>query len=164
MQQLVSCGCNTATLAAAVAVQPVQNFLESRPSADSAVTSGTEADTAETGSVAGVEADIEAGISPGIEAGSEADAACMPAEADSKFGTRFCQDTHEAAVSCDYVPADVISKWGHVLDIVTPHSHVTNCFTKTYSRFAKVSMLYSQQSIISMKTLCFAKARHCCMH
>ncbi|KAL0046320.1 hypothetical protein WJX82_009131 [Trebouxia sp. C0006] len=35
------------------------------------------------------------------------------------------------------VPADVIAKWGHVLDIVTPHSTVTNCFTKTYSRFAK---------------------------
>jgi len=38
----------------------------------------------------------------------------------------------------DYVPADVIAKWGHVLDIVTPQSTVTNCFTKTYSRFAKV--------------------------
>ena len=36
------------------------------------------------------------------------------------------------------VPPDVIAKWGHVLDIVTPHSTVTNCFTKTYSRFAKV--------------------------
>lgn len=37
----------------------------------------------------------------------------------------------------DYVPANVIARWGHVLDIVAPHSTVTNCFTKTYSRFAK---------------------------
>ncbi len=45
---------------------------------------------------------------------------------------------HNCFASSDYVPPDVIAKWGYVLDIVTPHSTVTNCFTKTYSRFAKV--------------------------
>ncbi|KAL0022632.1 hypothetical protein WJX77_012018 [Trebouxia sp. C0004] len=44
---------------------------------------------------------------------------------------------NDCFVPSDYVPADVIAKWGHVLDIVTPQSTVTNCFTKTYSRFAK---------------------------
>ena len=46
-----------------------------------------------------------------------------------------------ACASLHHVPADVIGKWGHVLDIVTPQSRLTNCFTKTYSRFAKVSFL-----------------------
>ncbi|KAA6416694.1 MAG: tRNA (cytosine(38)-C(5))-methyltransferase-like [Trebouxia sp. A1-2] len=45
--------------------------------------------------------------------------------------------TNDCFISSDHVPADVVVKWGHVLDIVTPHSTVTNCFTKTYSRFAK---------------------------
>lgn len=38
------------------------------------------------------------------------------------------------------VPRDVLEKWGHVLDIVTPDSCLTNCFTKTYTRFAKVRL------------------------
>ena len=36
------------------------------------------------------------------------------------------------------LPDEVLQKWGHVLDIVTPDSLSTNCFTKTYTRFAKV--------------------------
>ena len=38
------------------------------------------------------------------------------------------------------VPLETIARWGHVLDIVTPHCQVTNCFTKTYTRFAKVCL------------------------
>lgn len=37
------------------------------------------------------------------------------------------------------VPSSVLHKWGNVLDIVTPESLATNCFTKTYSQYAKVS-------------------------
>lgn len=50
----------------------------------------------------------------------------------SSPGDMVCASLHD-------VPADMIGKWGHVLDIVTPQSRLTNCFTKTYSRFAKVS-------------------------
>lgn len=48
------------------------------------------------------------------------------------------EDVGDADVSHG-VPRDVLEKWGHVLDIVTPDSSLTNCFTKTYTRFAKVS-------------------------
>ena len=47
-------------------------------------------------------------------------------------------DKQEAHDALQWVSDDVIEKWGHVLDIVTPDSLLTNCFTKTYSRFAKV--------------------------
>lgn len=36
------------------------------------------------------------------------------------------------------VPDSVLVKWGNVLDIVTPDSLATNCFTKTYTQYAKV--------------------------
>lgn len=44
--------------------------------------------------------------------------------------------------SSHVVPMDVLSKWGHVMDIVTPDSCMTNCFTKTYTRFAKVCTVH----------------------
>ena len=55
--------------------------------------------------------------------------------------------TNGRSAPSDDVPADVIAKWGHVLDIVTPHSTVTNCFTKTYSRFAKVHIPHLQHTL-----------------
>ena len=36
------------------------------------------------------------------------------------------------------VPDIVLQKWGNVMDIVTPDSLATNCFTKTYTQYAKV--------------------------
>ena len=47
------------------------------------------------------------------------------------------EDVQEDDLSYN-VPKDVLVKWGHVIDIVTPDSCMTNCFTKTYTRFAKV--------------------------
>ena len=43
------------------------------------------------------------------------------------------------AAAAYMLPEEVIRKWGNVLDIVTPESQATNCFTKTYSQYAKVS-------------------------
>lgn len=62
-------------------------------------------------------------------------------EQDGKRFKDFPSHGDKACASSGHVPADVIAKWGHVLDIVTPQSRLTNCFTKTYSRFAKVSFL-----------------------
>lgn len=50
------------------------------------------------------------------------------------------------------LPRDVLVKWGHVLDIVTPDSCLTNCFTKTYTRFAKVHL--NQSAASTLGTTC----------
>ncbi len=75
--------------------------------------------------------------------------------------------TNDCSGPLDHVPADVIAKWGHVLDIVTPHSTVTNCFTKTYSRFAKVHVPHLQHTLHSGTQSCTAMELQttsaCCM-
>ena len=69
--------------------------------------------------------------------------------------------TNSCFTPSEYVPADVIAKWGHVLDIVTPHSTVTNCFTKTYSRFAKVRVPHLHSSV-PVQTTSLLHYNTCC--
>ena len=61
-----------------------------------------------------------------------------------------------------YVPADVIAKWGRVMDIVAPHSTVTNCFTKTYSRFAKVDAPHLQHAVKCAQQWSYKSTSACC--
>lgn len=111
MQHLSSCDAKKA--AAQSAVQPVQNFLQPTPS---------------------ISCELHLCADAGV-----ADASSHPTQTDPVSNDEDpCADAVAADTPSDYVPADVISKWGQVLDIVTPQSHVTNCFTKTYTRFAKV--------------------------
>ena len=87
-------------------------------------------------------------VSSFLEAASPCDAATQPQELtdavdESQLQTvpRCGEEGREHVEDDDSshgVPKDVLIKWGHVMDIVTPDSCLTNCFTKTYTRFAKV--------------------------
>lgn len=52
---------------------------------------------------------------------------------DGPIASQTCRHADEYCV-----PRCVLHKWGNVLDIVTPESLATNCFTKTYTQYAKV--------------------------
>lgn len=86
----------------------------------------------------------------------EAALSCDPATQSRPLGSERIPDgdgeAQEGVEEADMshgVPRDVLVKWGHVLDIVTPDSSLTNCFTKTYTRFAKVSSVHIAASILA---------------
>lgn len=66
---------------------------------------------------------------------------------DHKVALQTCQHAEEYCV-----PSCVLHKWGNVLDIVTPESLATNCFTKTYTQYAKVRDI----------CMCHTFLCHCC--
>ena len=94
----------------AMPVQPIGSFLEAALSFDTATQRQEATDVADGSWLLGTEPIPGGEAQKGVE---------------------------EADMSHD-VPRDVLVMWGHVLDIVTPDSCLTNCFTKTYTRFAKV--------------------------
>ena len=94
----------------AMPVQPIGSFLEAALSFDTATQRQEATDVADGSQLLGTEPIPDGEAQKGVE---------------------------EADMSHD-VPRDVLVKWGHVLDIVTPDLCLTNCFTKTYTRFAKV--------------------------
>lgn len=71
------------------------------------------------------------------EATDAADESLLQTVPDSECGGEAHEGVEDGDSSHD-VPKDVLIRWGHVLDIVTPVSCLTNCFTKTYTRYAKV--------------------------
>ena len=64
-------------------------------------------------------------------------------------GDGEAQESVEEADMSRGVPREVLVKWGQVLDIVTPDSCLTNCFTKTYTRFAKVCSVQVAASVLA---------------
>ena len=104
----------------ATPVQPVGSFLGAALSCHTATERPEGAYVADESLLLGTEPTSDGGAQKGVE------------EADMPHG----------------VPGDVLAKWGHVLDIVTPDSCLTNCFTKTYTRFAKVCSVQSAASIL----------------
>lgn len=62
-------------------------------------------------------------------------------EAKDAAGLDTLQDANTIPIgdlAMHLVPDIVLQKWGNVLDIVAPTSLATNCFTKTYTQYAKV--------------------------
>lgn len=104
-----------------------QRNLETATAADSPGTS----DASHNGSTG------EAGLSQRVKSFLELPDRAA-ATADSQNG-KADESAADDAWAPYMLPEDVLSKWGNVLDIVTPESQATNCFTKTYSQYAKVS-------------------------
>lgn len=105
----------------AMPVQPVGSFLEAALSFDTATQRQEAADVADESRLLRTESIPDGEAQKGVE---------------------------EANMS-HAVPRDVLVKWGHVLDIVTPDSCLTNCFTKTYTRFAKVCSVQSAAPVLA---------------
>ena len=114
-------GVHTAQLAQSeTPVQPVGSFLEAALSCDTVTQRQEATDVADESQLLGTGPTPDGQAQQGVE---------------------------ETDMSHD-LPRDVLVKWGHVLDIVTPDSCLTNCFTKTYTRFAKVHLNQSAASIL----------------
>ena len=117
VQQLHSLNSTGQPASSSIAVQPVGNFLQAELACQQRMASP--------------------------EAAAAVDQTQQRDESAS-WPVQEAQAAQEASTAADdsphAVPKDVIAKWGSVLDIVTPESQSTNCFTKTYTRYAKVCL------------------------
>lgn len=128
MQQLQHSAQTSTTSQSAAAIQPVRNFLHADSASDT---------TRELSSAAAAELVSEA--QPVSNAARDDADLQGQATSSGKAAAHVSRAAVGKADKSTYdVPKNVIVKWGHVLDIVTPESLLTNCFTKTYTRFAKV--------------------------
>ena len=126
MQQLQRSDQKPMLYQSAAAAQPLRNFLDAESARELNSAAADQLSSAAQSASLAEEEDADSGRQTPL------------ASKAAHHGSKAAAGT--ADESTYDVPKDVIAKWGHVLDIVTPESLLTNCFTKTYTRFAKVQL------------------------